>query len=89
MKLLKFGAPWCAGCRTLTETMKDLETTIPIEEIDCDEDEYSLCAKYKVRSIPLLVLIDDNEEVLRRIPGSVSLEVIKEMLKQFETKPEE
>lgn len=68
MKLLKFYAEWCGPCKTQTEVLKgfDLNGT-ELEEIDIDVS-IDQAVKYKVRSVPTLVLLNDaGEEVGRKI----------------------
>lgn len=67
MKILKFFATWCKPCNTVTEMFKEFKT-IPVENIDVDENE-DLVIKYGIRSIPTILLVDENGNVLHRHTG--------------------
>ena len=72
MKILKFYASWCQPCKALTqflEANKDL-VPYPIEEIDIEKD-MDLAIKYGVRSVPTMVFLDDNNEVIRKNVGAI------------------
>ena len=70
MKLLKFHAPWCAPCKSLTSIFESAgdSITIPIESIDIDK-EPAMAAKYGVRSIPMLFLIDEHGATIKSVTG--------------------
>ena len=79
MKILKFYASWCQPCKALTqflEASKDL-IPYPIEEIDIEKDMDS-AIKYGVRSVPTMVFLDDNNEVIRKQVGVIMTD--KELL---------
>jgi len=65
-KVLKFSASWCGPCKSLTKTLQEVKTEIPIEEIDIDEQS-ELAIEYGIRGVPTLVMIDDNVEVKRNV----------------------
>lgn len=70
MKLLKFYASWCAPCKVLSQVMADAgdKITIPVEEIDIDNN-LDTAIEYGVRSVPVLVLLDDDGKEVRRSGG--------------------
>jgi thioredoxin 1 len=63
MKLLKFSASWCGPCKMLTKVMESVEFPYIVEEVDIEGNE-ELVAKYGVRGVPTLILLDDNNEVV-------------------------
>ena len=76
MKLLKFSATWCGPCQELKKRLKDF-TACEVIDYDVDDDcNDELVAKYKVTNIPVLVLLDDNENVIEKWVGLVSLDTI-------------
>lgn len=67
-KLIKFYANWCSPCKALSKNMEglDLGETL-LEEVDIDSD-IDKAVKYKIRSVPTLVL-EENDIELRRHSG--------------------
>lgn len=70
MKVLKFQASWCQPCKMLGRVIEDAKEQIklPIEEVDIDEN-MELAKKYNVRGVPMLVVVDDNDNVVRTKNG--------------------
>ena len=79
MKLLKFEASWCEPCKMLSKTMEDIEFPFPIEVIDIDNNQ-DIAMEYGVRGVPHLILMDDNNNIVKRIGGFVSKEELVEQL---------
>lgn len=83
MKLVKFEAPWCAGCKTLSAVMKSSFAEHPLvqnmETIDVDATPDAVQLYGGVRSLPTLVLLDDTGQVLKRA-GNLSKEKLTEFL---------
>jgi thiol-disulfide isomerase/thioredoxin len=83
MKLLRFGAEWCAPCRAigpiLDKILGDYDgmdyVYIDVDEVE-NTDTVSL---YSIRSIPTLVIVEDGEEK-RRMTGSASEEIIRKFI---------
>lgn len=71
MKLLKFGAPWCVNCSILSKMMESIEfkAELEIESVDIDED-LATGAKYQVRTLPTLVLLNDDGTEIKRLTSS-------------------
>jgi thioredoxin-like negative regulator of GroEL len=66
MKLIKFGLPTCQPCKVLTEQMKDLNLgEHTLTEVNLFEDEEQLGLKYGIRGVPVIVVLDGDEEVER------------------------
>ena len=68
MKLLKFYADWCGPCKMLSRVMEDVTLPYPIEEINIDNDQ-DQAVKYGIRGVPTLVLVDDENNEVRRVSG--------------------
>ncbi len=82
MKVLKFYADWCGPCKALTQVIKNAgdKVTIPVENINIDEN-IMLAQQFSIRSVPVMILVDDNENELKRQVGLVNEEKLLEFLK--------
>lgn len=65
MKLLKFEASWCQPCKTLSAIMEGLELPVPVERIDIDQN-MQRAREYNIRSVPTLVLVDEQGTEIKR-----------------------
>ena len=78
-EVLKFYADWCGPCKMLSSTLQKVEgNDIPIREVDIDT-EFDVAAKYNIRSVPTMVMLEDGAEV-KRDSGSIPLDKVKEFL---------
>jgi thioredoxin-like negative regulator of GroEL len=65
MELLKFGASWCLPCKNLSSRLDKMSLSITLHSYDVEE-EVELTEKWKVRNVPTVSLVaDDNNEVKR------------------------
>lgn len=79
IKVLKFWAPWCKPCTTLSTMLEGLDITS--HNIDYAETN-PLVVKFKIRSVPTLVFLKDGEEVHRHaglITKTVYLETLERL----------
>lgn len=79
MKLLKFSATWCAPCKALSKTLEGKDLGVLIHPVDIDMDP-ELTAKYGVRSVPTMVLVDDEGNAVKTLTGARPLDAIKSWL---------
>lgn len=70
MKLLKFSASWCNPCKMLTQIIIKAgdKITVPIVDIDIDVTPAAV-GQYKIRSVPTLILLGDNNVEIDRMTG--------------------
>lgn len=82
MKLLKFSAEWCNPCKTLTQVIVKAgdKVTVPVEQIDIDTQS-DIAMHYGIRSVPTLILIDDNNAEIKRRVGSMNETQLLDFLK--------
>lgn len=70
--LIDFYATWCGPCKAMTPVIEQMEEKygdkIEFKRIDVDQDE-ELANKYNVQSIPNIVILSPNEEVIENIVG--------------------
>lgn len=80
--VVDFFATWCGPCKMLGPVFEELSTEInDIKFIKVDIDEHEdLCRKYKVMSVPTLIVFDKGKEVKRNI-GFIPKEKLKEFIK--------
>tara|TARA_R110001592_G_scaffold151302_1_gene377715 strand:+ start:1249 stop:1497 length:249 start_codon:yes stop_codon:yes gene_type:complete len=76
-KILYFSAPWCGPCKVLGPTMQKLSSELPITKINVDEDN-TQSAKYGIRNVPTMILIDKTGKEINRLVGNVSEQQIKQ-----------
>lgn len=81
MKLLKFYATWCGPCKALEQQLKEFDM-YNIQSIDIDKDEKT-SNDFNVRGIPLLVLVDDENNELWRKAGGITVKELENELSPF------
>ena len=85
MKIIFFHSSWCGPCKTVAPIVEELKSTYDIWDIDVDEAEDTTLVKYKIRSIPVLILEDDQGKELWKHVGSISKVDLENKLKEYET----
>ena len=89
IEVIKFGAEWCGPCKVIAPTIKSLKekydaivgSQVNIIDIDIDENP-ELAEKYKVRNIPTIVFVK-NEEVIQKKVGVLTENEIEEIIKSI------
>ncbi|MDB4462020.1 thioredoxin family protein [bacterium] len=81
MRLLKFSAEWCQPCKMLAKTLEGINVPYTISSIDID-DSPNLAADYKVRGVPTMVLVDDNDKEVGRLVGVKTKAQIEEFISE-------
>lgn len=80
--LVDFWADWCGPCKMLSPIIADIakeyEGKVKVGKINIDEEQ-ELAMKYRVASIPTLVLFKDGQAV-NRLVGAVPKSQIEAML---------
>jgi len=77
--LIDFYATWCMPCKILSPIIEEIaneNTEIKVVKIDIDEEE-DLAIKYKVISIPTIVVIKDGKEINRIVGVTSKSEILK------------
>ncbi len=81
-KVLKFGADWCQPCKTLNKKLENFNDC-EVVKYDVDEVEEDLLKKYRIRNIPVTILVDNNEEEIQRWVGLFNLQEITDKIKEL------
>jgi len=82
MRVLKFYADWCGPCKALSKVISDAGDSIkvPIEEIDIDKLS-KVAIEFGVRSVPTMILLDENNNELKRKVGAMGEKELFQFLK--------
>lgn len=81
MKVIKFGGSWCGPCRTLDTKLKDF-TLCEVIKYDVDECDDALTHKYNIRTIPVTILLDDNDTEIKRWIGLFDIKELEQCIDQ-------
>jgi len=77
-------APWCGPCKSFAPTFekaaKELEPKLRLAKLNT-ETHQQVAARWKIRSIPTLILFRQGKEIAR-MSGAMSLPQLKQWLKQ-------
>ena len=65
-KIVRFTASWCQPCKMLAKTLEEIETDIPIEVVDIDEQP-ELATEFAIRGVPTMIMMEDNVAVKRLV----------------------
>jgi thioredoxin 1 len=80
-KVIKFYANWCGPCRIYNKTwdkvVAKLGDKVEFVEVDIEENP-NMSIEYKVRGIPLTVIIKDNETI--RESGMIKASKLEELI---------
>lgn len=82
MKIIKISALWCPSCLIMNDVIDDAVNEKNIELIKYDFDlDANIVEKYNVGNIlPVLILLNDKDEEIKRIVGEHSKKEIFEFI---------
>lgn len=86
LTILKFGADWCSGCKIMTPILKDVIDKNPevgFKDIDVENDEDNLSAKYGIKSLPTLIFESDDKEFEYKLVGTVPASKIQSVINDY------
>lgn len=82
-KVIKFGANWCYPCKVLNKNF-DKFTKCEVIKYDVDDVDEELLQKYKIRNIPVTILVDENGEEIYKWNGVFNLSELEEKLDELQ-----
>lgn len=84
MKVLLFKIDHCVNCNTSNRLLTPIcnELGVDLCEMYVDEDQ-ELMTKYDIRSVPTIIVIDDNDNELKRWTSYVSGHEFEEYIKSI------
>jgi len=81
--LVDFYAPWCAPCKMLAPVVEQVaqeHSDIKVIKINADNSQ-ALMAKFGIRGIPTLLLMNNGELVATQV-GAASVSQVKDFINQ-------
>ena len=86
IKVVDCSASWCGPCRVFANTFKKVSEMeeykdIEFKSIDIESDEGELYVeKYNIRSVPTILLLDENDNIIYKLSGNIPLEDLVSMI---------
>ncbi len=75
-RIIRFTASWCGPCKSMAMNLEAANLGLPIEVVDIDIHP-DVAAEYGVRSVPTLILLDENIQ-MNRIIGTKTVNQLQE-----------
>lgn len=79
-KVIKFSASWCSPCKQLAPKFKEIvekyKETTSFKEIDINDVE-DVTEKYNIRTIPTVLFLDAEDNVINKVIGNKPAEIEK------------
>lgn len=89
MKVIKFGAAWCAGCLIMKPIWQDIEKErawLETEYYDYDEDR-EIAEQYKVEErLPAFIFVDKLGQEILRLQGEISKKELDKIIDENKDK---
>ena len=83
---MKIAARWCAPCRLLEETFKEIELMdefkdYTIRRLDLERNQEE-AERYGVRTVPTTLFLKDDGTLLKKLLGNLPKEDLIELLRE-------
>jgi thioredoxin 1 len=79
-KIIDAKASWCGPCHVFANTFKkvsEIEKYKDIEfksvDIEDDDEGETIVEKYNIRSVPTILLLNENDEIIYKLSGNVPI----------------
>lgn len=79
--LLDFWASWCAPCKIIAPTLNDIadsQSEFMVAKINVEHNQ-QLAQKFKVKSIPTMIVLKDGKEATRIVGVKTKRAILKEV----------
>lgn len=84
VSVVKFSAEWCKPCGFLAKELKGID--LEIKNVDVDSEEGTkLAQQFKVRNIPLIIFLDENENEIHRHAGMINQKTLLDTVDALQT----
>ncbi len=90
MKVYKFYSDGCGPCKVLEKNLKEAKLKYSSINIANDleyaspDDDYSMLEYYKVRSVPTLIITNDEGKEMDRFTGVLTVDKLKELIELWD-----
>lgn len=85
MKVIKFYTEGCGPCKLVGQRLEEISKEVGFELLNvdiADEDNESLIDEWKPRTVPTVIIIDDDQKVVGEFKGMITKEQLLEVLKK-------
>lgn len=78
MRLLKFEAEWCSTCKQVDQLFEKVTMPFPVDKINIELNQEATIY-YGVRTLPTIILLDENNNILKKHVGSMTIDQLQQL----------